>query len=1102
MKKALLFLAMLAAVLLACGGAPTYAEQAAPAQAHSALTDAQRAAFAGAQWEGYTLMRWRDAQATEISEAYARTELGACAVLQKDGQAVLCLLGQDESKSWRILAHSATLLRPGWTFDEGTFYLSASQDGELTFSRTVDGDWDEGATVSVSGGVAQVTAFHCVVYDGVRGRLFVQNDTVRLFYDGKTPSSLEMVLPAPDLTWSFEGFDRVATADYLRQMYDRRNDPLPLPPNDEPDALPKPQTISFAKGKTYDVYTGPGTRYLRAGYDSKGNAIVSTNGWIQVFGREGDWLLIQYNIGDQRNRFGYITAKALPKDAQVPDLGFDARAAVATGLSYLTDDPYRIVPEIQLVQSGKDLLWLATLDDEWVYVEYPGEKGEKPVRGFIHRESIRLRSDFKNSAVLRQAGGEGRSSLYEQPSQGAEQLGTYYDGVPVRVLEKGDDFTKARIGGDEAFIEGYFRTENLVFGAAPTDVPSAMQRAEAFSQDAGMLTLRALPDPSAAPVVDPISHSTRLEILGYLGNWVHVRSPYRDGSAFLAADELMILPREITYGDDQAFVKAGGAPLLLSPSDGAPVLLTLYEGALVAQIGQTGDYAFIIGRDAYDSSLKGYLKADRLTPTYQVTASPNTLPYAVVRVQAPAAFGDYAYLKANPHENGGDLMPLSDGVMVTVMGEIGPWRYVELLDTKGYFKESDLSFTGAYGSFGPPTPYGQAVVSPGAGQSEVRLYQFPSRDAASWPGMNGMELILLSDLGDWWQVMTRENATAFVPAECLRITSLNFSQPAPGFENHSFVSVGAIGETIEVRTSSWGDGAVLGTIRGGALATLLQKNNEWCEITTGAFEGRVPPNNIQTLPGDPLLITWLQTYGEGYATVGSAGARLYAFCEEDLSPGTYYDTREANASLYLVRDLGEWSQVRGMYPPFFFVRSEQIKKYPFAALFGDEASGDTFAAGEYLVGRDFPEGVYSFQAPKKGSATIRLTGQDGALRRTYKPKPGTFYSAFFPEGTKVTIEGDGALESINRQWIRSTTTSEFPKDSTGRYVVGLNIEPGAIGIRVMDGATSGYYAVSSLEDEQGPEPERVYLKPGKDAFVLLDPGVFLEVYNCTLRING
>lgn len=83
MKKTLLFLAMLASVLLACGGAPAYAEQAAPAQAYPALTDAQRAAFSGAQWEGYTLMLWRDAQATETSEAYAQAELGACAVLQK-----------------------------------------------------------------------------------------------------------------------------------------------------------------------------------------------------------------------------------------------------------------------------------------------------------------------------------------------------------------------------------------------------------------------------------------------------------------------------------------------------------------------------------------------------------------------------------------------------------------------------------------------------------------------------------------------------------------------------------------------------------------------------------------------------------------------------------------------------------------------------------------------------------------------------------------------------------------------------------------------------------------------------------------------------------
>lgn len=43
------------------------------------------------------------------------------------------------------------------------------------------------------------------------------------------------------------------------------------------------QSIKFSSRKKYPVYTGPGKEYLRS---SNGKASVSTNDWIQVFGKE------------------------------------------------------------------------------------------------------------------------------------------------------------------------------------------------------------------------------------------------------------------------------------------------------------------------------------------------------------------------------------------------------------------------------------------------------------------------------------------------------------------------------------------------------------------------------------------------------------------------------------------------------------------------------------------------------------------------------------------------------------------------------------------------------------------------------------------------
>ena len=70
--------------------------------------------------------------------------------------------------------------------------------------------------------------------------------------------------------------------------------------------------IKFTGGKRYDVFSAPDRSSLRGG---NGKARVSTNGWIQVFGTENDWALIQYSIDASHYRFGYISSKALPKKA-------------------------------------------------------------------------------------------------------------------------------------------------------------------------------------------------------------------------------------------------------------------------------------------------------------------------------------------------------------------------------------------------------------------------------------------------------------------------------------------------------------------------------------------------------------------------------------------------------------------------------------------------------------------------------------------------------------------------------------------------------------------------------------------------------------------
>lgn len=150
-----------------------------------------------------------------------------------------------------------------------------------------------------------------------------------------------------------------------------------LPQNSELTA----QNIRFTGGQTFPVYSGPGEYYLRA---ADGAAKVSTNDWIQVFGTENGYALIQYAISAGHMRFGYIDQSSLPADARVPALGFAASAAFLETDATLTDDPLGSGAPLRALPAGSTVTHLAVMGD-WAYVEVDGDA---PVRGFVPKSAL------------------------------------------------------------------------------------------------------------------------------------------------------------------------------------------------------------------------------------------------------------------------------------------------------------------------------------------------------------------------------------------------------------------------------------------------------------------------------------------------------------------------------------------------------------------------------------------------------------------------------------------------------------------------------------------------------------------------------------------
>ena len=141
------------------------------------------------------------------------------------------------------------------------------------------------------------------------------------------------------------------------------------------------QTLRFEGGWKFPVYSGPGTQYERA---AGGKAVVSTNDWIQVFGQENGYYLIQYALSSTQKRFGYIDASAYAGSAEVQLLSLDKESATILFTTGLTDDPLGEGKATRSLAKGESVVWLATMGN-YVYIE---TTGSAPSRGFVPRGAV------------------------------------------------------------------------------------------------------------------------------------------------------------------------------------------------------------------------------------------------------------------------------------------------------------------------------------------------------------------------------------------------------------------------------------------------------------------------------------------------------------------------------------------------------------------------------------------------------------------------------------------------------------------------------------------------------------------------------------------
>lgn len=132
------------------------------------------------------------------------------------------------------------------------------------------------------------------------------------------------------------------------------------------------------------VYSAPDASSWRA---ADGKAAVSMAGDLNIIGREGDWVLVEYEVSPRTSRIGYIQAD-LAKDETIE---FASLALVAEKDTFLTDDPFVSQYAQMTIPAGTELTGLAKAGEFYAYVET--EKEGKAIRGFVPLKDLMSKYD-------------------------------------------------------------------------------------------------------------------------------------------------------------------------------------------------------------------------------------------------------------------------------------------------------------------------------------------------------------------------------------------------------------------------------------------------------------------------------------------------------------------------------------------------------------------------------------------------------------------------------------------------------------------------------------------------------------------------------------
>lgn len=187
-----------------------------------------------------------------------------------------------------------------------------------------------------------------------------------------------------------------------------------------------------------------------------------------------------------------------------------------------------------IVQLGSD--WVMTPEDTFLFGAHPWN--DLSTLDFTTipwtYEQAAKAFDTDGWAVVNNPDPADRLNLHVRADKSAESLGKYYNGAPVRVLERGDEWSRVSVLG----VEGYMMTRYLAFGQDMTSVVKAYPELSSLETRENKGTpIYARPDDSQQPVAYA-TISFYDWIVGLSGSYYHVMERDTGVHGYIRATEL------------------------------------------------------------------------------------------------------------------------------------------------------------------------------------------------------------------------------------------------------------------------------------------------------------------------------------------------------------------------------------------------------------------------------------------------------------------------------------------------------------------------------------------------------------------------------------